>query len=101
MAILIILSGKYQGKRLALPAGQYVIAVEMQELSDAPPPVLEIVPEGRFPAPRPPRTEAFRRDAPGRLGHDFAVSPDERGVTLRIRGGGPGLLRRIVLRAQP
>jgi hypothetical protein len=81
-----------------LPPGRYWIALDADDLAaGAPPPALDLWTEGLHPGHR---TVAFERQARG-LATDFDVRPGERAVTLRLRGGGPLLLRRIRLAAQP
>jgi hypothetical protein len=92
-------AGAVLGERLALRPGAYRIDVLSDDLAPGALPRLDLWPE----APRaPPEMRPFPFVALlGRVQADFTVAPDETAVTLRLRGGGARLLRRIVLLAQP
>jgi hypothetical protein len=85
------------GDRLVLAPGRYRLSLDAEEPArDEPPPTLEVAPERATP-----RRAAFERTSAG-LAADFDVGPDERVVTLRVRGGGPFRLHAVVVqRAQP
>ncbi len=90
--------GAEVGRRLPLPAGRYRMVLEGDPLS----------PERTFPRlvvspDRPGAPDRFSPIRPGSSGWqaDFDVRPAERAVTLRLRGGGPILLKRLKLSVQP
>lgn len=85
------------GERLGLERGSYELVVEVEPglpVSE-PFPVLEVV-EERLLVPQPAREVSLRAGPDGPVG-DFEVA-GEGAVTLRIRGGGPLLLRELTLR---
>jgi hypothetical protein len=88
--------GAVLGRRLSLPPGRYDLSMVGQVLGSGPP-WLEIVPDG----PAPPRRRVRMGPHPEGLSATFAVHPGETAVTLHLRGGGPVLLERFRLRANP
>jgi hypothetical protein len=93
-------AGAPLGERLALRPGSYRLAVWGESLgSGSAEAVLDVWPEGAL-------VTLARRSTPfvgwsDGASADFAVASGERAVTLRLRGGGARLLRRIVLEVQP
>ena len=93
-------SGAPLGERLALRPGSYRVAVWGEDLGTGPAgAVLDVWPEGA-PLAAARRSSPFVA-APDRVSAEFALAVGERAVTLRLRGGGARLLRRIVLEVQP
>jgi hypothetical protein len=90
--------GAEVGSRLALPAGWYAVRLDADMLPGATPSGLRIQPEG--PRPPPPARLAALSPAAGGLEAGFEVRDGETAVTLRLEGG-PLVLRRIHLAAQP
>jgi hypothetical protein len=85
------------GARLPLPAASYRLFLEADDLAAAgPAPDLEVRPE----APAGARRGTLRR-APGGFEGEFETRPDERALTLVVRGGGPFLLKVVRVVAQP
>jgi hypothetical protein len=84
------------GRRLCLPAGRYRLAISGETLGGRPP-ELEIAPD----RPQAPVRVGPARVVPGGLEAEFSVLPGEGASTLRLRGGGPLLVRGLVLRVQP
>jgi hypothetical protein len=92
-------AGAALGERLALRPGSYSVAVLGDDLAPGAPPALEVWPEASGPSARH-RSSPFiaMRD---RVQAGFTVGAGETAVTLRLRGGGARLLRRVILEAQP
>jgi hypothetical protein len=88
--------GATLGGRLALRPGTYRIALTAEDLGSGPAPFLDVWAEGT----RTGKWSGSFRRAGGGFAADFAVGPEDRAVTLRLRGGGPLVLRGVVL-AQP
>lgn len=89
--------GAELGRRLALPPGAYRLELQGDELAPGQAsPRLDVVGE----AGASPRTAALGR-IDGGLVAFFRVRGSERAVTLRIREGGPWIIRRINLLAAP
>jgi hypothetical protein len=90
--------GAEVGRRLPLPAGRYRLSLVGETLApDGAGPPLVVVPD---------RPGAAARVCPARPGPsgweaEFEVRPGERAVSLRLRGGGPILLRGLRLSVQP
>jgi hypothetical protein len=87
------------GRRLPIPAGRYRLELEVEDLSgSAGPPRLEIAAD----EPQAPwRPLPLRRVGPV-LAADFEIADaPPRAWSLRLRGGGPVLVRRIGLAVQP
>jgi hypothetical protein len=84
------------GSRLPLAAGEYELTVEAERLGEGVP-RMEVWPD------RPPSTWRPARitETDGRLVARFDVRPDDSAVTLRLRNGGPLMLKELRLRAQP
>jgi hypothetical protein len=77
--------GAELGSRLPLPAGEYRLLVEGEDLAPAgPSPLLEVAGEGRHIPPS--RQVTFGRTGHG-LEAPFTVAPGEVAVSLRLRGG--------------
>jgi hypothetical protein len=91
-------AGAVLGARLPLHSGSYRLTLFGEDLEPGALPSLDLWPETRATAP--PRSSPFTV-AGGGVQADFSVSASERAVTLRLRGGGPRILRLIVLQAQP
>jgi hypothetical protein len=91
--------GAALGERLALRPGSYTVNILGDALAPGADSSLDVWPEDGRPTP-PPRSSPFvvLQD---RVQAGFRVSAGEKAVTLRLRGGGAGLLRRVVLEAQP
>ncbi len=87
--------GAEVGRRLCLPAGRYRLSVAGESLGE--PPELEIAPD----RPQAPVRISRSRAVPGGLEADFSVLPGDGGISLALRGGGPALVRGLVLRVQP
>jgi hypothetical protein len=90
--------GAEVGRRLPLPAGRYRLVLEGEPLSpDRTFPPLVVSPD------RPGAPDWLSPVRPGSSGWeaDFDVRRSERAVTLRLRGGGPILLKRLKLSVQP
>jgi hypothetical protein len=91
-------AGAELGRRLCLPPGRYVLELQAQGLApETAPAVLAVVPD---------RPDAPLRIAPLRVVRDgfaasFDVRPTDAAVDLRLRGGGPILLKAVRLSAQP
>jgi hypothetical protein len=86
------------GRRLALPAGRYRLALLGETLDPDPAgPPLVVAPD---PAGAPVRVSPAR-PVPSGWEADFEVRPGERAVSLRLRGGGPILLKGLRLAVQP
>lgn len=86
------------GRRLPLPAGRYRLALSGEALApDGAGPPLVVAPD-RSGAPT---RVSLARPAPSGWEADFEVRPGERAVSLRLRGGGPILLRGLRLSVQP
>jgi hypothetical protein len=90
--------GAEVGRRLPLPAGLYRLTLEGEGLS----------PDGVFPSlfvaadrPGAPDRVSPVRSTPTGGEALFEVRTGERAVNLRLRGGGPILLRRVTLSVQP
>jgi hypothetical protein len=92
-------AGAPLGSRLALPPGSYRVAVLADDLAPGPLPSLDVWPEVATGAAAK-RSSPFA-PAPAGVQAEFSVAAGERAVTLRLRGGGPRLLRRVVVEAQP
>ena len=88
-------AGVTLGGRLSLPPGRYELAVEVDRPPDAAPPWLEVRAEG--PASRP-RASRLIDQAGGWRG-GFEVAPQDRAVTLILKGGGSFRLGRVRLRS--
>jgi hypothetical protein len=85
------------GQRLALPPGRYRLALRAEELGpELPLPVLDVHPEPSAA----PRESPWVRSA-DELVADFEVGAGDGAVSLRIRGGGPLLVRVMRLVVQP
>ena len=90
-------AGAEIGRRLALPPGRYRLKLVAETLAgDAP--TLLVAPDSPG---APPRVEAFRAGLGAAGRSTLAVLPGERAVNLLLRGGGPLLLRQLVLEVQP
>ena len=90
--------GATLGERLALRPGTYRIALAAEDLGSGPAaPYLDVWAEGTQNGKR---SSTFRREGGG-FEADFTVDPSAPAVTLLLRGGGPLLLRRVFLTAQP
>ena len=90
--------GAEVGRRLPLPPGRYRLTLLGEALStDSDFPPLWVTPD-RPGAPA--RVSPARPSASGWQA-DFEVRPGERAVSLRLRGGGPILLKRLRLSVQP
>jgi hypothetical protein len=88
-------SGAELGRRLPLAPGRYELALEAENPApEEPAPLLDVVPDAPGSPARPSALEAGR----GGFVADFRVEPGERAVTLRLRGGGPLILKEIRLR---
>ena len=86
------------GRRLPLPPGRYRLALRGETLSpDGAGPPLVVEPDR---AGAPVRMSPTR-PAPSGWEADFEVRPGERAVSLRLRGGGPILLKGLRLSVQP
>jgi hypothetical protein len=90
--------GAELGGRLGLRPGSYRVAVLADDLAPGSLPILDLWPE--------PLDPVGKRSSPfvpltGGVQADFTVAAHETAVTLRLRGGGARLLRRIVVEAQP
>ncbi len=86
------------GRRLPLPAGRYRISLIGEGLGGAvAAPTLVVAPD------RPGSVPRFALASPSPVGWEagLEVRPGERAVGLRLRGGGPILLRGLRLSAQP
>jgi hypothetical protein len=91
-------AGAEIGRRLPLPPGGYDLEGDADILApDQPLPDLEVAPDGAGP----PRQERLRAGRAGGVGASFRVEPREHGVTLRLLGGGPLLVRSWTLRFNP
>ncbi len=91
-------AGAALGRRLWLPPGRYLLELEAEGLAPgAAPAVLDVTPDR---AGAPVRVVPLRAASDG-FAASFDVQPAEPAVDLRLRGGGPILLRAIRLRAQP
>jgi hypothetical protein len=88
--------GAELGRRLCLPAGRYRLALSGESLGGQPPD-LEVAPD----RPQAPARVSRVRVVPGGLEAEFSVLPGEEASSLRLRGGGPALVRGLVLRVQP
>ena len=88
--------GAVLGRRLSLAAGTYELRTVGEVLAPGPP-WLEVVPDG----PAPPRRRVRLKAEADGLSATFRVFPGEPAVTLRLWGGGPVLVDRIRLRANP
>jgi hypothetical protein len=90
--------GAEVGRRLPLPPGRYRLALWGETLSpDGAGPPLVVEPDR---AGAPVRISPTR-PAPSGWEADFEVRPGERAVSLRLRGGGPILLKGLRLSVQP
>jgi hypothetical protein len=90
--------GAEVGRRLPLPAGRYRLAVLGEALGpDGAGPPLVVAPDH----PGAPARVSPARPAPAGWEADFEVRPGERAVSLRLRGGGPILLKGLRLSVQP
>lgn len=89
-------AGAELGRRLPLEPGRYRLVLSADSLGGGAPAL--IVQEDAPGAP--PRIEGFR-PSPGGWEASFVVRPGEHAVDLRVRGGGPLLLRGLTLEAQP
>jgi hypothetical protein len=90
--------GAELGRRLPLPAGQYRLTLRGEALSpDRAFPTLLIAPD----RPGAPDRASAARLTPSGGEADFEVRPGERAVSLRLRGGGPILLKGLRLSIQP
>jgi hypothetical protein len=90
--------GAEVGRRLPLPPGRYRLALLGETLSpDGAGPPLVVEPDHSGAPVRVSPT----RPAPSGWEADFDVRPGERAVSLRLRGGGPILLKRLRLSVQP
>jgi len=90
--------GAVLGSRLSLPPGAYRLFLEAEEFS-ATPTVPEIEVRSDVPA-RSAQTTICER-VPGGLSAEFEVTSGDRAVSLRLRGGGPLLLKGLRLSVQP
>jgi hypothetical protein len=88
-------SGAELGRRLCLPPGRYRLSVAGESLGE--PPELEVASDRNQAPVRASRT----RVVPGGLEADFSVLPGDGAMSLALRGGGPALVRGLVLRVQP
>jgi hypothetical protein len=90
--------GAELGRRLPLPAGRYRLTLLGEALSpDRAFPPLLIAPD----RPGAPDRASAARPTPWGGEADFDVRPGERAVSLRLRGGGPILLKSLRLSIQP
>jgi hypothetical protein len=90
--------GAEVGRRLPLPAGRYRLSLLGDALSrERAFPPLVIAPD----RPGAPERVSPARPTPSGGEADFDVRPGERAVSLRLRGGGPILLRGLRLSVQP
>lgn len=81
------------GQRLSLPVGRYRLELTAEELApDLPLPILDVHPERAGPS-----RESHWLRLSGGLAADFAVESGERAVDLRLKGGGPLLVRGVRL----
>jgi hypothetical protein len=83
-------------RRVPLPAGRYRLSLVGEALGASAPSVAVAADRSRAPA----RLVPARPAADG-WEAEFDVRPGERAVDLRLRGGGPLLLRRLELSVQP
>jgi hypothetical protein len=84
------------GRRLLLPAGRYQLSLGGEALGEGNP-TLVVTPD----RPGAPARWRDTRPVPGGWEADFEVRPGERAVGLRLRGGGPMLLKALSLSVQP
>ncbi len=84
------------GSRLRLPPGTYELRIEAERLA-AGAPRLEVWPDRPFGVWR----AVVLEETGGGWSARFAITPEDGGVTLRLRGGGPFVLKSLSLRAQP
>jgi hypothetical protein len=89
-------AGAAIGRRLALPPGRYRLTLVAESLGGEAPSLLVAPDSPGAPA----RVEPFRPATDG-WEASLAVLPGERAVNLLLRGGGPLLLRELVLEVQP
>jgi hypothetical protein len=85
-------SGAELARRLPLRPGTYRLVLEARALGGEPPRLL-VVPDG----PKAVVRESTLRLRDGGLEASFSVLPAENGVSLRVVGGGPLLVERLVL----
>jgi hypothetical protein len=89
-------AGAEIGRRLRLAPGHYRLTLQAQDLSGDAPTLVVAADSGRAPA----RSSPFS-PSPGGWTASFVVPSGERTVNLLLKGGGPLLLRQVVLEVQP
>jgi hypothetical protein len=88
-------SGAELGRRLPLAPGRYELVLEAENPApEEPRPFLDVVPD----APGSPARATVLHAVGHGLVAGFRVRPGERAVTLRLRGGGPLIVKEIRLR---
>ncbi len=90
-------AGVEVGRRLALPPGRYRLKLLAQDLAVGEAPTLVVAPDTPGAATR---SSSFTTTSDGWTA-SLVVLPAERAVNLLLKGGGPLLLRQLVLEVQP
>jgi hypothetical protein len=91
-------AGAELGRRLPLPPGRYLLELAAESLApEAAPAIVEVVPD----RPGAPARSLPLQAGPGGFRAPFRVQAGDSAVDLRLRGGGPILLRAVRLSAQP